>query len=130
MNTEIMKQFAKLDSRRAALEAELKEVKERIKEVEPQVLDEMTQNEVSNIRIDGRTIYVQSQIWGRKKAPNETIVKALRDAGLEDFVSEGFNMQSISAFIREKVKNGESLPPQFNGVLEANEVFSVRSRAA
>ena len=111
----------------------MKEVKERIKEVEPikeVVLDEMTQNEVSNIRIDGRTIYVQSQIWGRKKAPNETIVKALRDAGLQDFVSEGFNMVSISAFIREKVKNGEKLPPQFEGVLEANEVFSVRSRAA
>ena len=76
------------------------------------------------------TVYVHNQIWAKAARGKEDGCAALRAAGMDEFVSEGFNTSTLSAFIREELRDGNELPPEIKEAFDITEVTSLRARKA
>jgi hypothetical protein len=129
LNTDRIKAYAELDELRLKLNRELDKIRKKQAKLEPMILENMGESGVDSMRVEGRTVYIQRLIWGKYSDRGDAI-KALKEAGLEDLVSEGFNANQLAAYLRELDATNEPLPPEFRGRIEPNEVFSIRTRKA
>lgn len=131
MNTDLIRNFVQLKKQRAELQDELKELDDMLKTLEEQVSDELINEGVRNIRItdeDGQqhTVYYARTLWASSGGDMEQACAALKQANLGEFVREQFNVQQVSAYIREQEKLGEPLPPEVAEHIKVREVFSVK----
>jgi hypothetical protein len=127
---EKIEQFIELETERRELEARLKEVKEEIAPLHEQVLTYFEQTGTSKIKRSGLTLYVHRQLWARPiDGDYERGCAALKAAGLEDMVKESFNIHTLSAYIRELERMGEPIPETFEGAIQTEETFQIRTRA-
>lgn len=127
LNTDWLKEFSDIENQEDELEAKLKVLKDRKKMLIDPILDNMIDEGIDNIRINGRTIYIKSEIWA-KVLDKEKALDVLKEAGMDEYIRTGYNHQSLSAYVREQIKNGEELPEAFKGVIGANETQKVVSR--
>jgi hypothetical protein len=126
--------------RRKELEAELREVKDTLGELEEGVLEGFLAEGMSTARIDGVTIYLQRQLWTKQPEDVERLdtVRALEEHGWEEFTT--YNTQSLSAQVRElaKAATGKdhpsptearaAIPDALRPFLDVEERVSVRAR--
>lgn len=130
MNAELLRNYTTLDRRRRELKAELAEVEDQVRQLQETLLNEFEQAGMSSIRQDGTTVYVHRQLWCNPKDGDYLrACRALRDAGLGDMVTERFNLNSVSAWVREQEKEGAEIPEVLQDALNINEVFSLRTRS-
>lgn len=126
MDTSLAKEFVHLDTMIKDLDRSLKDAKKKREELGKKIMDQMVDEEINRISLNGKTLYIKRTIWA--KYPNrEDAIQALKDAGLDEYVKENFNNMQLSAFLREKVEAEEPLPEAFAGRIEPNEVFQVVS---
>lgn len=152
MNISRLQRFVELELQRRRLEEDLKANREEAGPLERELLQEFAADGVQNLRINGVLVYVQRELWAgivrddpeRDRATPEELaraVEALKDAGLDDYVKETFNTQSVSAYVREQVRNAgldtaepaamyAALPSAFAGTISVSEKFSLRTRKA
>jgi hypothetical protein len=127
---EKIEQFIELETERRELEARLKEVKEEIAPLHEQVLTYFEQTGTSKIKRSGLTLYVHRQLWASPiDGDYERGCAALKAAGLEDMVKESFNIHTLSAYIRELERMGEPIPETFEGAIQTEETFQIRTRS-
>lgn len=100
-------QVVELTDLKRTLDAELKRVKDELKPLEEAMLDEFAERGESSARhaATGKLVYIRRQIWARAAEDKAAACAALRAAGLDEFVAESFNTQSLSAYFRELAKN-------------------------
>jgi hypothetical protein len=125
---EQVKQIVAIKNQMEELETQLKALKQQYDELEPQVIDYMTQEGLQRLTVDGRTVYVNRQIWASVDRTNPLALEILRQNGLTDFIEEKVNGQRISAYVREYDKSGEDIPGWCNEALRITEKFSVGMR--
>lgn len=132
MNTQRARRFIELTSRKRAIDAEKREIQKELDDLETEILDEFADEGIDRISVDGYTIGLRRDIWARPaKDPDtgETLrdaaVNALRAAGLDDYVKEDFNVQSLSAYVRELVDNGDPIPDELRDALHVTEGYKV-----
>lgn len=126
---EALDRFIELESERKYLEARLKEVKEEIAPLHERVLNYFEESGTEKIRRGGMTLYLHSQLWARPiDGDYERGCEALRAAGMEDLIQTRFNIHTLSAVLRERERMGEAFPPEFEGVIETERTFQVRTR--
>lgn len=127
-----VKHYLELTERRRELEDRLAAVKAEAAEVERDVLDGFAADGIDRMTVDGRTVYLHSQIWASRPEGVETedVVAALHSAGLGHMVNERYSSQTISAYLRDLEREGEELPPALVGRLEPTVKFSARVRRA
>lgn len=132
MDVEDVKQYIALSGRAKELGTKLDSVKEEIAQLQDKLLKDFEREGVANLTVDGRTVYLHRQLWARARPEVERheITSALKRAGLGQFVSESFNMQTLSAWVRELEAAEEALPPELSDVLTTSEVWSLRVRKA
>ena len=128
MNPDILNRIVEIDKERRSLGERDKELADERSRLEQQLLDDFQQNGIQSIRANGATVYLERKLWARPNAPRDKVAAALRDAGLDEYVKEDFNTNSISAYARELDETGEELPPELQEVLTVNEVFKVKTR--
>lgn len=139
MSAELFKEIVRLDEEKAELEEQLNTVKERRREVETQILDYMAETGITNIRVDGRTIFTRSQVWVTAATSAEALANAMIGTELEDYVKTTVNTNSISALGREYIKEHDGglfdadtlighFPEQVRQHLKATERHEVRTR--
>lgn len=102
-------EFALLNERKRQLDKELETVKEDMKIISEQICEKMI-FENPNIKVkvgvkkDGKplfkTVYVKSTIWAGYEEDKTRLMEALKESGLNDMVSETFNTQTLSAYVR------------------------------
>jgi hypothetical protein len=115
---------------KADLEAELESTKKRLDEIEPELMQQMTCDGVQRVNAHGRTVYIHRQLWAKPKDGDKNAVcEALRGCGLGQYVSETFNTNSLSAYIRELEQQQQPVPEPLAAVIETSEVFRLRTRA-
>lgn len=124
MDFDAMRTYRALVERKRELEADLREVKREIGELETTVLDMMAKEGVQNVKIDGKVLYLQRKIFvGMAEGyTREQVIESLRKAGLGDFVQENYNTNQLSAHFREM---DEVVLPEG---LKVTEQFNVRMR--
>lgn len=135
-------EFAKLNERKRRLTSILEKTKERMNEISEEIADKMI-FENPNIKVKVghdkkgkpkfKTVFVKSQIWAGHNDDKDALLKAMKEAGMEDMVAENFNVQSLSAYVRaydpdrklslEELK--EQLPEQIQPHIKLSEVIKV-----
>ena len=133
MQIDPIKRWNELKDRKATLEDELDEVKAQLAELDSQIQESFIEEGVQNIKVDGHTVFLYRQIWAKKADPEmstQEICDALGAAGLGDFVKEGYNTQTLSAWLREQEQPDGSfdLPLELQGIIEAAPKFEIRRR--
>lgn len=127
INTDVVARYVELTQRRKALEAEADDVKKQLIAIESELLDAFAETGVSSIRAGGGTISLRRELWaGCKDGDYERACRALRAAGLDEFVQPRFNASQLSAYVRELDREGAPLPSSFAGAINVSEVFKLR----
>lgn len=140
------KTYAELDAKKKDLENRLSAVKRELAQIEEQLLDEMSEEGVPSLKIniensDGtqstRTVYQRRELWAgyAEDFTKQDLCEALKHAGLEDMVTETFNTNTLSAYIREYDENNQSteeivkqLPAEIQPYIKVSEKYKIRTR--
>jgi len=134
MDLKDARKFAALLSKKRKLETELERAKEEMKELEPLLLDQMRDENMPklNLIVDGEsmTLYPHSVVWlyPGDEYDREDVVRALKRARLGEFVKENYNTSTLSAWARERLSEGQALPPTVERVVKIEERISLRGR--
>lgn len=121
----------------SAIESELADLKEKIKKLElrkselaPYILNNLVDNDVDRITVNGRTIYPHRKIVVNILSDRQQAIEALKKSGFGDYVSENFNTLSVNALLSEMVNNDQPLPKEFEGCIGYHTLVSIRSRTS
>jgi hypothetical protein len=124
-------EFSDIIARKAELENELADVKSEIKEKEPGILRLFGKLGIQNININGRTVYLHRRYSAgpAEGCTKDDVVAALKkNKKLKDIVSLGYHWKTLSSLCQEYADKDQPLPVAIRDVVEAKEIFSVRSR--
>jgi len=122
-----------LKDRLDTLKGEEETVKDAMDALKIPLLKQMQETGVQNVKAGGRTVYLHRQVWAgcAEGVSKEQVCEALEAAGLDEFVYETWNSQTVSAWVREQKEGPDGLPilpPELVGKLVASEVFEARVR--
>lgn len=141
---DVVREAIALTKRIEELRLELTPLEDKLKALQPALIAEFERTGDQRRTVDGKTAYLHRQLWVKvaEAVTKEQAAEALKEAGLDDYVSETFNTNSVSAFARELEKDvdweetGGLLEdaehpllvahPDLKGFFVPNEVFSVR----
>jgi len=127
LDIRILKKFARLEKKRDALKNALNKTEAELSPLNEFVTDHLIDCGISNISIDGRNLFIRHDIYAKLLTNKDDATKALKKAGLKEYIDEGFNTNSLSAYVREKIKSKEDLPEAFDGIIGASHVYRARS---
>jgi hypothetical protein len=133
MDMNLAKQFGSLIARKREVEDELRAVKSEIAALEPLLLEELRNNQMERLSVStgngSVTLYTHKLLVAKPKDGNRPqVVATLKANGLADLVSENYNSNTLSAYVREHLANGEMLPAALAEVIETEEIVSLRGR--
>ena len=119
-----------LKENKKELETTLKNVNEKILEVEVSLAELMTLNETQNFTRSGTMFSLTTSTKASAKAgKREELYTELKNAGYGDLVVETVNPSSLSAFVKEQIsENGEALPEWLDGLVNVFEKTSISLR--
>lgn len=128
MGIEVFKRFVEVD-------AELKDLKERIEQVqaekddlEKQGIDLLTEMGVDRLTTHGRTFSIREYFYPKpKEGMKEIAMKALKRAKLGMFVTESTNSRTLGSFIKDLQKEGKAIPKVFNEFFDLSPVYKLGS---
>jgi hypothetical protein len=136
-----LKQFTKLDVEKRKIKLRLKAIEAEMDALQDPIKEMFEQMEMTNTKIGDVTVYLKRDIWvGRanEDVTGEQLASALRAGGLEDYVrSENMNIQSISAWLREQLRDSgiaepgdlrELMPVDLRPLIKISDNFSVSTR--
>ena len=119
-----------LKENKKELETTLKNVNEKIFEIESSLAELMTLNETQNFTRSGTMFSLTTSTKASAKAGRrQELYTALKNAGYGDLVVETVNPSSLSAFVKEQIsENGEALPEWLDGLVNVFEKTSISLR--
>ena len=125
-------QYKALKDLKAKKEDELKDVKERIDDIEKKLVEAMTDEELQNFTRDGMTFYLNPKIFVSAKADSKIeLYDALKENGFGDMVQETVNANSFASFVREQMaENGDTVPDWLDGLVNIHEETKIGTRKA
>ena len=136
MNTARLRTYVELNTRKKNLRADLDAVQGDLDALMPEILEDFADSGISNININGHTIYLTAQLWASPQDGDyERACDALEAAGLGEFVGRRFNSNTLSAWVREYVRDEsgdypeepeEALPVALQGALAVSKKWDVR----
>jgi hypothetical protein len=135
MDTDRLRKFAVLTAQKRNAKKALEDMDAEITQLQEEILEEMGREGVSQARVDtddGRfTLYPYATLWGKAKDGNyDGACRWLRRVGLGDLVEKKFNVQKMSAVLREMHTNETPYPKGWEKYLEISEVYKVGVRKA
>lgn len=125
-----VKEYIDLTRKKKMLKGELSLIEGELKAIEPEIFEEFIQQGVSGIKIGSRTVFLKKQVYvspmpvenGDPDAAYERTCKALIDVGWGELVSPRFNANTLSAAVREILKEeGGKLPERLAATLKISE---------
>ena len=127
---ELSDRLKALKENKKELETTLKNVNEKILEVEVSLAELMTLNETQNFTRSGTMFSLTTSTKASAKAgKREELYTELKNAGYGDLVVETVNPSSLSAFVKEQIsENGEALPEWLDGLVNVFEITSISLR--
>tara|TARA_R110002110_G_scaffold69439_7_gene187204 strand:- start:1021 stop:1479 length:459 start_codon:yes stop_codon:yes gene_type:complete len=133
MDMKIARKFAALVAKKKEAEAELKDAREAMAELEPLILQMLTDEGLKDLKLTvsgmSITLYPKTMLWAYpKEGDRGAVCKALKKARLGDLVKEDYNTSTLSAWARERLAEGVELPPTIASVVELTEKVTLQGR--
>ena len=124
-----LKRLLELNAEKDRLEARIKEITAERDEITNGVLEQWSMDGVTQMRVDGATVYVRRSAYARI-LDRDRVKEVMEGAGLAGMLTP--NTNTLSAWIREREADGQPLPESFEGVVGVFERFAlgVRNGAA
>ena len=114
LNMDRMRHYVELRRQASELDAKLKAAKQEMDGLEPGILDDMTQAGVPQVVCDGVMLYISTtRAASIRDGDTPRAIAALKKLGLGDFVKTAPVIQSVSAWVREEIKDGREIPTAF-----------------
>lgn len=133
-----LSEFIILDDRRRELKEELARVERDRTMLNELLLEDFERDGITSMRVNGKTIYVFNQLWAGALTGDDGTADysrtnaALVEAGLGDFVQPRFNVQTLSAWVREQPIDDETgeviLPEPLQGNIKTSWTRELRTR--
>ena len=130
-----LKPYVELIKKKTLLEEQLRDVKARLDELEPQIAESFQKEGVQSTNVDGYTVYLNRQLWaGAANGDKEAMFAALKtypDESWSFLVRDNVNTQQLSARVREcelDVNGMPILPNELKQVIKVSEVFRIGAR--
>lgn len=119
--------FRRIKEERAELKKTDDKLKREAEEIELEIIGEMTEAELQNFSVSGKTFYLTSRLFASPKAGEaEKLYNWLKVHGYGDIVKETVNANTLSAFIKElKEEHGDELPADLEDILNVFEKVSI-----
>jgi hypothetical protein len=137
---EAFRDFARLTRAKRELLEQVKQIEAKLDVLDYQLREYLGLGAYKRVNVEGFTIYLRRQIYARHKdwATTGQVVEALKSSGMQQFVKEQYNSNSLSAHVRQledryasDLKSGriksiaERLPPELANVLNVEPTYSV-----
>jgi hypothetical protein len=106
MNLDIFRYYLELKNKKALIEAELDDIKTNMEALSVRINDELVDNGIDNIKLDGYTIYPKLQLYASAQLTPEN-KPLFVEHGLGDMIKETINGNSMSAYVREFMKDSQ-----------------------
>jgi hypothetical protein len=129
-----VREFAQLTLKKRELEGSVKQDDPRRKQLEQRILDDLAERGLKGVDLAGiGKVSIKKQLWAKVKrdgdtpteAEKEAAAQALKDAGLDDYVNETFNLQTVSSLYREWKQQGVEPPAQLEDYWEVEPKYSL-----
>lgn len=117
LNTNNFKEYVRLYKRKQELDAESKKIKEELDNWEQSLVDSLVDNEMDKISIAGKTCYLKLIRFAKVKSKQEAL-EVLKNSTYSDFVTEGYNTNSINKLVRDLYDENGELPDEFGEVIQ------------
>ena len=123
----LVSEFAKKTGERRKLEAKLKKLATDLAAREEKLVEGFAQAGIQNIKTaTGETVYLNREVFAKLTGDPEKAYAAFRNEGLDDFVKESVNSQTLRAWVREM---DEVLPEGLQPYIDVTEVYRMRMRS-
>ena len=126
MNLDRLKRFVELKNKVKEFEAVTDTLKDELKILEAAIIEDFATTGIDKITINGQTIFIQKQIWAKVEDKQKAIDMLKASEYYNHYIYETYDVQQISAVIREYIKNGDEIPPEFKDVIGYSETFNVK----
>jgi hypothetical protein len=122
------RRFSDLTEKKRNIEAELRDVKKELAQVESDLIEGMVAGGVQNMTIGGFNLYLYNRLSVRAKDRDHVrLARALFDCGREDLLIVG--SQRLRSEVREE-EDLEALPPQIREAVSVERISKVGARKA
>ena len=112
MNMEPLREFVSLEKRKKDLDAELKATKQRLDELEAEIIPLFIEDGVPSMAVavacphcgahsTTRTLSIHPDVYASPLNDREEVVDALKQSELAQYVAENYNTNSLTSFVRE-----------------------------
>jgi hypothetical protein len=122
MNTAKVKEYVCLETRKRALDAELKQVDQDLKALERIVVDEMINAGFQKVEADGRTLKLVPDVLPSPVEGRLAVVDALREAGLDQFIPQNYNDSALRGYVKEIAREVIARAKDDGRVADAEEI--------
>ena len=125
-------ELKRLRDLKADLEAQVKEVSEKIDATDYKLSELMAESETQNFTRSGTMFCLTTKTRASAVAGSkEELYGALRAQGYGDLVYETVNANSLSSFVKERIEdNGDALPEWLSGLVNVFDKVTVGVRKA
>ena len=129
----VLAEYAKKTIEKRDLEGKVKQLNTELEELEQRALDELINLGLSNVKLaSGETVFLDKTIWASlvddEAGTKARAHQALKRAKLGYLVKNNVNVQTLSAYVRERMNDGMELFPSIAPWIKVTEKPSVRVR--
>lgn len=131
---QMLDELVDLKIERTTLEERIDAIIKRVKELQDPLKKYFDMNpDRTEVVIKNHVVEMRHKIYASPNAPREQGCVALKNAGLGQYVSENYNLNSISAYVRELAEQVEpgnpvELPAELRDVFRVVELDEVTAR--
>ena len=126
--TDDMGRWIELKRQKADLTAKLKRIGQEIDHYEEKIIEVMIDDDIKNMTVEGVTLFREmktfvSVVRGEDESTDDAYMRAakmLRKVGLSKLLLPRFKVASIRKWATDRIKSGQELPEEFEGVIKVH----------
>ena len=139
VSTELLRTYTSYANHKSRVDSEAKRIAQKMAQISDAVIAAFQDNALEKWTSNGRTLSLRRELWaGHQEDQKENLLEALKAAGLHEYVSEGYNTMSLSAFVREADPDSQltpeeiiaKLPPEIQPFIKVSEKIKIGHRKA
>lgn len=124
--------FAELVEEERVLKDRLKAISAKKASMAQPIMDRMIFSGVRSVPVLAKnrrhTVFLKSTLYAKAKDDDRAkLTGVLKRCGLSDLVSEGYNANQLSAYVRNRLAEGKPLQPSLKDAIEINERIELQS---
>lgn len=109
---QLLNEFKDLSEEKREIESRLKQVKQRMKDLQEPLIELFTESGMQNVKLGNVTVYKRVDIvtGKRPEVDHDALNEALKKLGYEDLIQSKINPQTLGALIREMLDDKHDDP--------------------